>query len=336
MPWPQVQYTNCSCTSRVSSRSTLKSSRREVHGDDPKKPSQPMRKPHSSASHTYDTLETHKVSNHLPVTKMLKPSRLSDDAGPLNDSPRSPRGFSDKVQPIQSVLETNKVSTNVQNHPVSKSIQHNALKQLDRDAQSSLELDMSNIHHIYDVSENHKFSSHALPDPASKPRCDNYQEPSGDLPQSLRFPAENNYPLHQDTIPVLSDAQLQSSVSETTSGFQDPMDAIWAKLSTDVSVIRDELDEARCKRLREDTTSMHKVSQPSPAVVHKTTAFSDSENRKKSNNLVCSLQNHATIHDEQLVIPLQPIQGFQTSQQPIADLHLHSKSQTLSDKNLMA
>jgi hypothetical protein len=49
-PQPQVQYTNCSwwCaeseedehTSCVSSKSTLKSSQHEVHGDNPKKPSQ--------------------------------------------------------------------------------------------------------------------------------------------------------------------------------------------------------------------------------------------------------------------------------------------------------
>jgi hypothetical protein len=202
-----------------------------------------MGKPHSSASHAYDVLETHKVSNHPPVTKMLKLSQLSDDAGPLNNSPQSPRGFPDKVQPIQSVLETNKVSTNVQNHPMSKSIQNNTLKQSDRDAQSSLELGTSNIHHVYDISGNHKFSSHSLPDLASKPQCDDYQEPSGTLPQSLRFPSENNYPLRQDTIPVLSDVQLQSSVSETTSGSQDPVDAIWAKLSADVSAIKDEFDK---------------------------------------------------------------------------------------------
>jgi hypothetical protein len=148
-----------------------------------------MGKPHSSASNAYNMLETHKVSNHPPVTKMPKPSWLSDDTGPLNDSPWLPRGIPDKVQPIQSALETNKVSTNVQHHPVSKSIRNNTLKQLDRDTQSSLELGMSNIHHIYDVSGNHKFSSHALPDLASKPQCDDYQEPSGDLP--LRFPSEN-------------------------------------------------------------------------------------------------------------------------------------------------
>jgi hypothetical protein len=263
-----------------------------------------MGKPHSSASDAYNALETHKVSNCPPVTKTLKPSRLSDNAGPLNDSPQSPRGFSDKVQPVQSVLETNKVSTNTQNHPTSKSIQNklnNTLKQLDRDAQSSLELGTSNIHHVYDVSENHKFSSHALPDPALKPRCDDYQEPSGDLPQLLRFPSENNYPLRQDTIPVLSDVQSQSSISETTSGSQDPVDAIWAKLSADMSVIKDELDEAWCKSLKclhEDATSTHKVSQPSPTVVHKTTGFSGDEHRKNRVNLVCSLQNCATIHDE--------------------------------------
>jgi hypothetical protein len=311
MPRPQMQYTNCNwwhaeseegeCTSRASSRPMSKSSQHEVHGDDPKRPSRPMGKPHSSASYTYDVLETHKVSNRPPVTKMPKPSRLPDDAGPLNDSPRLPRGFPDKVQPVQSVLETNKVSTNAQNHPALKSIWNNALKQSDRDSQSSLELGTNNIHHVYNVLENHKFSRHALPDPALKPQCDDYQEPSGNLPQSLRFPSENNYPLRQDTIPALSDIRSQSSVSETTSGSQDPVDAIWAKLSADVSAIKDELDEAwrkSLKRLCKDTTLTHKVSHPSPTVVHKTTGFSGNEHHKNRANLVCSLQNRATIHDE--------------------------------------
>jgi hypothetical protein len=85
MPRPQMQYTNSNwwhaeseegeCTSHASSRPTSKSSQHEVHGDDPKRPSRPMGKPHSSASHTYDMLETHKVSNRPPVTKkMPKPS----------------------------------------------------------------------------------------------------------------------------------------------------------------------------------------------------------------------------------------------------------------------
>jgi hypothetical protein len=61
------------------------------------------------------------------------------------------------------------------------------------------------------------------------------------------------------------------------------VDAIWAKLSADVSAIKDELDEAwrkSLKHLHEDATLKHKVSQPLPTVVHKTTGFLGDEHCK--------------------------------------------------------
>jgi hypothetical protein len=132
MPRPQMQYTNCNWwhaeseederTSRASSKSTSTSSRHKVHRDNPKKPSWPMGKPHSSASYAYDVLETHKVSNRPPVAKTPKLSQLPDDAGPLNDSPRSPRDFSDNVPPIQSEPETHKVSKDMSARSMSKPI----------------------------------------------------------------------------------------------------------------------------------------------------------------------------------------------------------------------
>jgi hypothetical protein len=113
---------------------------------------------------------------------------------------------------------------------------------------------------------------------------------------------------------VLDDAQLPTKVPKNAQEFHTFMDALWAKSSADMSAMLRRHSEALHKTfdlLREEATSTCKESQSSPTVVDEIAEFSGDEHCEEQENLACSPQTRATIHDERLVVSPQPIRGFQ-------------------------
>jgi hypothetical protein len=130
----------------------------------------------------------------------------------------------------------------------------------------------SSIHHVYNALETHKVSNNTpCASVLRPPQCNVQQRPFSDSPQSLKFPLDDDCSSHQDTTPVLSDAQMLSKVPENAQDFYAYINALMEKFSEDLSAkLRQHVKawDEDLKALCNDTMSTHEDFQLSPTVTN--------------------------------------------------------------------